>query len=93
MHIMCPSTQAPRLYGTLCSPPTTLPTLEILFIICGEVYCLEILVFISLLALTDTQGEGGGGGGERIWFCFMICRARPCEILLRAWRTLGGKRP
>ena len=43
----------------------SLPSLEILFIICGEVYCLEILVFISLRALTDTQGKGGGEGGWR----------------------------
>lgn len=48
-------TQALAFEGLLLSP-----TLEILFIICGEAYCLEILVFISPLALTDTQGEGGG---------------------------------
>lgn len=47
-----------------CSPPrpaTPLPALEILFIICGKVYCLEILDFISPLALTDTRGKGGEG--------------------------------
>lgn len=57
-----------------CSPPpaTPLPALEILFIICGKVYCLEILDFISPLALTDTWGKGGGVDVS-IWFCFMIC--------------------
>lgn len=58
----------------------SLPSLEILFIICGGVYCLEILVFISLLALTDTQGKGGGGEGwvEKafgfvLWYAGRLC--------------------
>lgn len=46
------------------------PSLEILFIICGEVYCLEILVSISPLALTDTQGKGVQG--EKRAFGFVL---------------------
>ena len=57
----------------------SLPSLEILFIICGEGYCLEILVFISLLALTDTQGKGGREGwvekafGFVLWYAGRLC--------------------
>ena len=56
------------------------PSLEILFIICRAVYCLEILVFISLLALTDTQGKGCGrrGGGRKHLVLFYDTPWRLC---------------
>lgn len=52
-------TQAPRSLWDCLLFATPSLSLEILFIICGEVYCLAILVFISPPALTDTQGDGG----------------------------------
>lgn len=56
----CPKALQPCSLPCLHPPPA----LEILFIVCGKVYCLEILDFISPPALTDTQGKGGRVVGE-----------------------------
>jgi hypothetical protein len=62
----------PKAFGGPLALPLHPCHLEVLFIICGNVYCLEILFFIFSTGFDRYSGKGRGEAS--IWFCFMICR-------------------
>ena len=77
---MCLSTQAPHLYGTLCSFSPPLWRFYLLSV--GKCIVWRFWFLFLCWLWQILRERGAEGGRESIWFCFMICRGGSVKFSL-----------